>query len=65
MSYRMFLNKRDPKYPVPKPGDLFKVVAVYNSTDDLMRPRADVHLEPYTTTPQQPTRPFKKPDSDP
>lgn len=45
MSYRMYLNKNDKIYPVPKPGDLFRVVAVYASTDNLLQPKVDVQLE--------------------
>lgn len=46
MSYRMFLKKKDEKYPIPKVGDLFKVVGLWMSTDDLTRPVVDVQLEP-------------------
>ena len=42
---KMYINKQ--KDQVPKVGDKYVVVGVYlNTTDDLMRPRIEVVLEP-------------------
>jgi len=47
MSYRMELKKNDKRYPVPKVGDKFIVMAIYLSTGKLFEPVFDVQLAPY------------------
>lgn len=45
MSYRMLLEKNNSNYPIPKRGWWFRVVNLFSSTGELLKPVIDVQLE--------------------